>query len=88
MEQEIVRCHDIAAAQAICMDFRRNVATYSESDFRVNMFITDTSFPLTRHVVGPQNTRTLTVLGWTNDIKKLNATLYVNRLVNAIHCLK
>ena len=40
------------------------------------MFIADTSFPLARHVVGPQNARTLTVLGWTNDTKILNATLY------------
>ena len=40
------------------------------------MFVADTSFPLARHVVGPQNTRTLTVLGWTDDIKILNATLY------------
>ena len=39
------------------------------------MFIADTSFPLARHVVGPQNTRTLTVLGWTNDTRILNATL-------------
>ena len=39
------------------------------------MFIADTSFPLARHVVGLQNTRTLTVLGWTDDIKILNATL-------------
>ena len=63
MEQEIVQCHDITAAEEICMDFRHTIATYSESDFRVNMFIADTSFPLARHVVGPQNTRTLTVLG-------------------------
>ena len=76
MEQEIVHCHDIEAAQEICMNFRRNVATYSESEFRVNIFIADTSFHLARHVVGPQNTRTLTVLGWTDDIKILNATLY------------
>ena len=33
MEQEIVRCQDIEAAQEICMNFRRNVATYSESNF-------------------------------------------------------
>ena len=59
MEQEIVQCHDIAAAEEICMDFRRKNAEYSESDFRVNMFIADTSFPLARHVVGPQNTSTL-----------------------------
>ena len=38
------------------------------------MFIPDTSFPLARHIVGPQNTRTLTVLGWTDDTKILNAT--------------
>ena len=63
MEQEIVQCHDIAAAEEICMDFRRKNAEYSESDFRANMFIADTSFSLARHVVGPQNTRTLTVLG-------------------------
>ena len=50
--------------------------SYSEPDFRVNMFIADTSFPLTRHVVGPQNTRTLTVLGRTDDTRILNATLY------------
>ena len=53
MEQEIVQCHDIAAAEEICFDFQRKTAEYSESDFRVNMFIADTSFPLTRHVVGP-----------------------------------
>ena len=76
MEQEIVQCHNIAAAQEICTDFRRNITTYSESEFRVNTFIADTSFPLARHVLGPQNTRTLTVLGWTDDIKILNATLY------------
>ena len=40
------------------------------------MLIADTSFPLARHVVGPQNTRTFTVLGWTDDTKVLNATLY------------
>ena len=56
MEQEIVQCHDFAAAEEICVDFRRTIATYSESEFRVNMFIADTSFPLARHVVGPQNT--------------------------------
>ena len=39
------------------------------------MFIADTSFPLARYVVGLQNTRTLTVLGWTDDIKILNAIL-------------
>ena len=76
MGQEIVRCHDIAAGEEICMDFRPKIATYSESDFRVNMFIADTSFPLARHVIGPQNTRTVTVLGWTDDTKILNATLY------------
>ena len=76
MEQEIVRCHDIEGAHSICMDFRRNVAEYSKSDFRVNVFIADTSFPLARYVVGPQNTRTLTVLGWIDDIKIRNATLY------------
>ena len=46
MEQEIVQCHDIEAAEEICIDFRRKTATYSEPDFRVNMFIADTSFPL------------------------------------------
>ena len=56
------------------------IATYSESDFRVNMFIADTSFPLARHVIGPQNTRTLTVLGWTDDTKILNATLYLDHV--------
>ena len=58
------------------IDFQRKTVAYSESDFRVNMFIADTSFPRARHVVGPQNTRTLTVLGWTNDTRILNATLY------------
>ena len=58
------------------MDFRRKIATYSESEFRVDMFVADTSFTLARHVIGPQNTRTLTVLGWTDDTKILNATLY------------
>ena len=48
MEQEIVQCHDIAAAEEICMDFRRKTAEYSESDFRVNMFIADISFPTCR----------------------------------------
>ena len=57
MEQEIVQCHDIAAAGEICIDFQRKTATYSEPDFRVNMFITDTSFSLARHVVGPQNSQ-------------------------------
>ena len=76
MEQEIVQCHDIEAAEEICIDFQHKTATYSEPDFRVNMFIADTSFPLARHIVGPQNTRTLTVLGWTDDIRILNATLY------------
>ena len=76
MEQEIDQCHDIAAAEEICFDFQHKTATYSEPDFRLNMFIADTSFPLARHVVGPQNTRTLTVLGWTDDARILNATLY------------
>ena len=76
MEQEIVQCHDIAAAEEICFDFQRKTVTYSEPDFRVNMFIADTSFPLARHIVGPQNTRTLTVLDWTDDTRILNATLY------------
>ena len=76
MEQEIVQCHDIEAAEEICIDFQHKTATYSEPDFRVNMFIADTSFPLARHIVGPQNTRTLTVLGWTDDTRILNATLY------------
>ena len=58
------------------MAFRRKIAIYSESEFRVNMFIADTSFPLARYVVGLQNTRTLTVLGWTDDTKIFNATLY------------
>ena len=40
------------------------------------MFISDTSFPLARDVVGLQNTRTLMVLGWTDDTNILNATLY------------
>ena len=65
MTREIVQYHDIAAAEEICLDFRRTIAKYS-----------DTSFPLARHVFGPQNTRTLTVLGWTDDTKILNATLY------------
>ena len=80
MEQEIVHCHDIEAAQEICMNFRRYVATYSEFEFRVNMFIAVTS--LARHVVGPQNTCTLTVLGWTDDIKILNAILYPAHVQN------
>ena len=46
------------------------------------MFKADTSFPLARHVVGPQNTRTLTVLGWTDDIKILNVTLYPDHVQN------
>ena len=53
---------DIEAAEEICIDFQHKTATYSEPEFRVNMFIADTSFPLARHIVGPQNTRTLTVL--------------------------
>ena len=40
------------------------------------MFIADKSFPLARHIVGPQDTRTLTVLGWTDDTSILHATLY------------
>ena len=64
------------------MDFRRRVATYSESDFRVNIFIADKSFPLARHIVGPKNTRSLTVLGWTDDIKILNAMIYPVHLQN------
>ena len=76
MEQEIVRCHNIEAAEEICIDFQHKTATYSEPEFRVTMFIADTSFPLARHIVGPQNTRTLTVLGWTDDPRTLNATLY------------
>ena len=55
------------------MNFSRNVVTYSESEFRVKMFI---------DVVGPQNTRTHTVLGWTDDIKILNATLYPAHVQN------
>ena len=46
------------------------------------MFVADTSFPLAWHVVGPQNTRTLTVLGWTDDIKILNARLYAVHVQN------
>ena len=65
MEQEIVQCHDIAAAEEICFDFQRKIAEYSEPDF-----------PLARHVVGPQNTHTLIVLGWADDTRILNATLY------------
>ena len=76
IEQEIAQCHDIEVAEEICIDFQHKTAEYSESDLRVNMFIADTSFPLARHVVGPQNTHTLTVLGWTDDTKILNATLY------------
>ena len=38
MEQEIIQCHDIEAAEEICMDFRRKTAEYPEPDFRVNMF--------------------------------------------------
>ena len=60
--------------------FQRKTAEYSESDFRGNMFIADISFPLARHVVGPQNTRTLTVLGWTDDTRILNATLYPDHM--------
>ena len=40
----------------------------------------DTLFPLARHVVGPQNTFTLTMLGWTDDTRILNATLYPDHL--------
>ena len=76
IKQEIVKCHDIAAAEEICFDFQRKTAEYSEPNFRVHMFIADTSFPLARYVVGPQNTRTLTVLGWTDDTRILNAKLY------------
>ena len=43
MEAEIVQCHDI---EEICFDFQRKTATYTEPDFRVNMFIADKSFPL------------------------------------------
>ena len=69
MEQEIVQCHDIAAAEEMCFDFQRKTTIYSEPDFRVKMFIADTSFPLARHVVGLKNTRTLTVLGCTGDTR-------------------
>ena len=65
----------MTSGEEICMDFRRTIATYSEPDFRVNMFIADTSFPLARHVVGLQNTRTLTVLGWTDNTKILGPRL-------------
>ena len=44
------------------------------------MFTADTSFPLARHVVGSQSTRTLAVLGWTDDTKILNATLYPDHM--------
>ena len=53
MEQEIVQCHDIEAAEEICFDFQRKTATYSEPEFRVKTFVADTSFPLARHIVGP-----------------------------------
>ena len=82
MEQEIVQCHDIAAAQEICMDFRHKVDTYLESDFRVNAFTADTLFPLARHIVDPHNTRSLTVLGWIDDIKIVNATMYTVHMQN------
>ena len=82
MEQEIVQCHDIAAAQEICMDFRHKVDTYLESDFRVNAFTADTLFPLARHIVDPHNTRSLTVLGWIDDIKIVNATMYPVHMQN------
>ena len=49
MEQKIVQCHDIAAAEEICFDFQRKTVAYSEPDFRVNMFIADTS--LRYHVI-------------------------------------
>ena len=42
MEQKIVQCHDIEAAEEICFDFQRKTTTYSESKSRVNMFIADT----------------------------------------------
>ena len=64
MEQKIGQCHDIAAAEEICVDFRRTIATYSESEFRVNMFIADISFrvcPLQRIHLSVVRTR----LGWT-----------------------
>ena len=82
IEQEIVQCYDIAAAHEICIDFRRKVATYLESDIRVNMFTADTSFLLARHVVGLHNTCTLTVLGSTDDIKILNVILYSVHIQN------
>ena len=47
MEQEFVQCHGVEAAQEICMDFRRKIATYSESEFRVNMFIA--AYPFVRN---------------------------------------
>ena len=82
MEQEIVQCHDIEAAEEICIDFRNRVDTYSEPEFRVNMLIADTSFPLAQHIVGPQNTFTLTMLGWTDDTRILNATLFPDQVQN------
>ena len=82
INQETIQCHDIAIAYEICMNFRRNVATYSESDFRVKQFIADTSFPLARHIVRPKNTRSLNVLGWTDDIDILNTTMYPVNIQN------
>ena len=35
MEQEIIQCHDIAAAEKICFDFQRKTAAYSEPDILV-----------------------------------------------------
>ena len=51
----------------VCIDFRRKVAAYSESNFRAKQFIADASFPLARHIVGPENSHSLTVPGWTDD---------------------
>ena len=39
MEQDIVQCHDIAAAEEICFDFQRKTAEYSESVMILNNFL-------------------------------------------------
>ena len=82
MTQENSQCIDIDVAYEICKDFRHN-AIYFEFDFRFNKFIADNQlFPWARHIVCPKNTRSLTVLGWTDNINILSATRYPIHLQN------
>ena len=55
---------------------------FPTQSFRVNKFIADTSFPLARHIVGPKNARSLTLLGWTDNINILSSTMYPVHIQN------